>query len=352
MPLLEPSAAAHAASLRYVHDDEPGFRRIGSARAFRYVDAKNRVVRERHVLSRIAALAIPPAWTHVWICASPNGHIQATGRDAKGRKQYRYHGRFRSAREETKYEHILGFGQALPKLRQQIATDLASPALGRDKVVATILRLMERTCIRVGNDCYAKDNHSFGLTTLRDRHAHFHGAAVAFDFTGKSGKVHHIAVRDAKLAAIVRRCRDIPGQRLFQWIDEKGDRHPVTSGDVNDYIRTACGESFTAKNVRTWVASVMAAGILVGSEPCANGKQTKRAIGACLEEVSAHLGNTKAIARKSYIHPALIDGFTTGTLQTEMQRVLSRARATQWMSREEAALLRFFDQRPSMAIAA
>jgi DNA topoisomerase-1 len=344
---LDVTHAARSAELRYVHDDEPGWHRVRRGRGFSYVDARGRPVRDVRALDRVKALAIPPAWTHVWICASPDGHIQATGRDARGRKQYRYHARWRVVRDEAKFDLVFAFASALPALRRRVAHDLMRVGLDREKVVAALIAIMEHTCVRVGNDCYAATNHSFGLTTLRDRHAHFVGDRVTFDFVGKSKKVHHVAVRDPRLAAIVRRCRDIPGQRLFQWIDADGQRHPVTSNDVNEYIREACRGPFTAKMVRTWTATVMAARLLFEAAPCASVREGKRTIASCLETVSSHLGNTPAISRKSYIHPRLIDEYTRGTLHETMARAreASAAHKSRWLSRDELMLLALFDER-------
>jgi DNA topoisomerase-1 len=354
---LDPALAAHDAELRYVHDDERGWKRVGRPRSFDYVDDRGRRIRDRRALARIAALAIPPAWTTVWICASPDGHIQATGRDARGRKQYRYHARWRVVRDEAKYELVLAFGEALPALRRRIAHDLGTHGLSRDKVVATVLRIMERTCIRVGNDCYAEANHSFGLTTLRDRHARISGGDVTFAFTGKSGKVHHVALHDQKLASIVKRCRDIPGQRLFQWIDDTGARHPITSNDVNDYIRRATDGPYSAKMMRTWMGTVSASRLLRDAQPCASARAGKRVIADCLEKVAAHLGNTPAISRKSYVHPVLFRDYTAGSFHDSMRRAMARSRRdpSRWMTPDERALLSFFrahEQTGALALAA
>jgi DNA topoisomerase-1 len=336
----EPSETARHAHLHYVHDGEPGLRREGGKRAFRYVDAHGRPVRDASTLARIRALAIPPAWRSVWICPSPNGHIQATGRDARGRKQYRYHPRFRAVRDETKYEQLASFGAALPALRRRIAMDRMRPTLDREKVLATVVELMVRSAVRVGNERYARDNHSFGLTTLRNRHVEVRGADVRFRFVGKSGKAHRIAVHDARLAAVVKRCRDLPGQHLFQWLDADDRPHVVTSTDVNAYLHEATGlPAISAKMLRTWVASVMAASLLAKAAPCASMRASRAATMRCLEEVAARLGNTPAIARKSYVHPRIVEDFAAGTFQARMRRALARTHATRWMSHEELALL-------------
>jgi DNA topoisomerase-1 len=339
----EAESAARSVSLRYVHDDEPGLRRVGPKRRFAYVDGHGRPVRQAAALGRIRALAIPPAWRDVWICLSADGHIQATGRDARGRKQYRYHARWRAVRDEAKFEQLALFGRALPALRSRLAHDLHRPGLDRDKVVATIVALMEETSVRVGNDCYAAQNHSFGLTTLRDRHVRVSRGGVTFAFTGKSGKTHRVSVRDAKLAAIVKRCRDIPGQRLFQWLDADGARHPVTSNDVNDYFRAATRGPFTAKVMRTWIGTITAARVLATRPSGASARASKREVQRCLEIVSARLGNTPAIARKSYIHPRLVEDYVSGALPAAMRRATAHARKhpIAGLSVDEVALLSY-----------
>jgi DNA topoisomerase-1 len=348
---LDAPLAAEAADLRYVHDDEPGLRRQRRGKHWLYFDRKGARVTDPRALDRIAKLAIPPAWERVWICATPDGHIQATGRDARGRKQYRYHPRWRALRDEAKYEHVLAFGAALPSLRARVARDLASPRLTREKVIATILRVMELSCIRVGNEAYAAENGSFGLTTLLDRHAKFGDGSVSFAFHGKSGKVHRISVRDAKLASIVKRCRDVPGQRLFQWIDDEGAPHPVTSTDVNDYIREATGGPYTAKMIRTWSATVSAWAILRACPPSAAARERKRVVTKCFERIAQDLGNTTAICRASYVHPAVVASHVDGTLATVAPRCLStaRRRAHPHLTLDESAVLAFFELRTRQA---
>ncbi len=320
--------AASLGALHYVHADEPGITRRKHGRGFAYRDAQGRAVKDRATLARIRALAIPPAWTDVWICASADGHIQATGRDARGRKQYRYHARWRAVRDEAKFEQLLSFGAALPRLRARIEEDLRLRTLCREKVVATVLRLMELTCVRVGNDCYAEENGSYGLTTLEDRHAHFTRGTVSFAFKGKSGKAHRVSVRDERLASIVRRCQDLPGQRLFQWLDEDGAQHPLTSSDVNEYLRETMGGPFTAKMFRTWSATVCACQRLAEEAPSGSQRAAKQVVARCIEEVAARLGNTPSICRKSYVHPAVIEAYVAGGL-----RRVTRARG-----RRDAAL--------------
>ena len=345
-PIARPEGEtfARAASLRYVHDDEPGLRRKRRNGGFVYVDDDGgRHARDRATLARIRALAIPPAWTEVWICLSPDGHIQATGRDARGRKQYRYHPQWRLVRDEAKFDELTSFGRVLPGLRARIARDLARPTLDRDKVVATILALMEQTSVRVGNDCYAAQNRSFGLTTLRDRHAQVGRTCVTFAFTGKSGKAHRISVRDRRLAAIVRRCRDLPGQRLFQFVDAEGMQHPVTSTDVNNYLQETTAGPFTAKMIRTWIGTVTAARVLHQLPPCESERAGKRSVLTCLELVSEKLGNTPSIARKSYVHPRLFESYLDGSFHEEMRLAVRRTshRGLDGLDLHERALLVF-----------
>jgi len=306
---VAPAESARAVGLRYVSDDRPGIRRIKDGEGFRYVDEKGPVTNET-VLKRIRSLAIPPAWTYVWICPHEDGHLQATGRDAKGRKQHRYHPRWREVRDATKYERMIDFGKILPRIRQRVARDLARPALSREKVLATIVRLMDLTFIRVGNDEYAKQNHSYGLTTMKDQHAKIRGGTVQFSFRGKSGKYHTIEVEDRRLARIVKRCQEIPGQELFQYYDAEGARHDVTSGDVNDYLREASGADFTAKDFRTWAGTVLAAQALEGCPEFTTKRQAKKNLKQAIATVAEKLGNTPAVCRKCYIHPFILDGYS------------------------------------------
>ncbi|HEX9754540.1 MAG TPA: hypothetical protein VGA42_02485, partial [Gemmatimonadales bacterium] len=261
----EPVEAARAADLRYVSDDQPGIRRRRNGTGFSYVGADGRLVRDTQTLSRIKALAVPPAWTEVWICPSPSGHLQATGRDARRRKQYRYHRRWREVRDETKYSRLVLYGRSLPRLRARVRRDLRLPGLPRDKLLAVVVRLLETTLIRVGNDEYARANGSFGLTTMRTRHVRVQGAEISFRFPGKGGKMHEIRLDDARLARLIKRCRELPGQDLFQYLDEAGDIQTVNSTDVNEYLRLATGQDFTAKDFRTWAGSVLAASNIAGS---------------------------------------------------------------------------------------
>jgi DNA topoisomerase-1 len=355
--LNDGSAAARAAGLRHVDDRQPGLRRRRTGKKvrqgkrwveqFEIVDASGRLVRDAETLERIRKLAIPPAWEQVWICPHPNGHIQATGRDARGRKQYRYHPRWREHRDETKYSKMIAFAGALPALRRKVAADLRSPGLTRRKVLATVVTLLETTFIRVGNEEYARANRSFGLTTLKDRHVAFGRGAVRFHFRGKSGVFHEVSIHDAAIARIVRRCRDLPGQELFQYLDENGDPATIDSADVNDYIRELAGQEFTAKDFRTWAGTVLAAvalcqaaaGTGAGASAKGNGqcrrpargsarRPSKRDVVRAIERVASRLGNTPSVCRKSYIHPEVIGAFMEGALgpRGALGRALASAR--------------------------
>ena len=344
--------SARSAGLRYVTDDRPGITRKMGRLGFEYY-RNGRRLRRPAELKRIARLAIPPAWTDVWICPDPRGHVQATGRDARGRKQYRYHPEWRVGRDETKFDRMLDFAAALPKIRARTAADLAQPGLTRDKVLATVVQLLERSAIRVGNEEYARANGSFGLTTLQDKHVAVRGSTVRFEFRGKSGKRHSISVDDRRLARIVKHCRDLPGQELFQYVEE-GHRRKVGSGDVNDYLKAVTGEAFTAKDFRTWSGTVLAcvafrnlcASIAAEdtgsrrrpqSRPRLHSARTRtpadrreprrpskasmnRNVLQAIDAVAGVLGNTRAVCRKSYIHPAIVDAYLEGTLQSVCQR--------------------------------
>jgi DNA topoisomerase-1 len=320
-PAPEVVASARAAGLRYVNDSAPGFgRRRKGKKNFTYVDADGRAVADADVVARIRSLAIPPAWENVWICPFENGHLQATGKDARGRKQYRYHRRFREVRDRNKYEHIIAFAQALPAIRRRVEADLSRPGLPRDKVLAAVVRLLEATLIRVGNEEYAKENHSFGLTTLRQKHVDVAGAHIHFHFRGKSHVKHDIDLDDARLAEIVRQCHELPGHELFQFLDEAGDWHDVNSEHVNGYLHEVAGEQFTAKDFRTWSGTVLAATALADLEGFTTKAQAKRNIAAAVESVARKLGNTRAVCRKCYVHPAVFEGYLDGTLVTSLKR--------------------------------
>ena len=345
--LVEPTAAARAAGLRYVSDESPGIARKRTASGFRYVDAEGRAVRDRSTLARVRSLAIPPAWTHVWICPLANGHLQATGRDARGRKQYRYHPRWRSVRDEAKYERMLSFGKALPKIRREVDAALSLPGLPREKVLATIVYLLQATLMRIGNEEYARSNKSFGLTTLRDRHVRIDGSEVEFRFRGKSGVYHSVKLEDRRLARIIARTRDLPGQELFQYLDKDGNRHSVGSADVNEYLRTISGEDYTAKDFRTWAGTVLAALALQEFEKVDSDAQAKKNIVRAIESVAEKLGNTPSICRKCYVHPAVLDAYLDGTMLEGL-----RARAEQELVQdlhalepEEAAVLALLERR-------
>ena len=344
---ISATATARAAGLRHTGDHQDGIRRLGTPGKFRYADADGQPVRDDEVLRRIKTLAIPPAWTNVWICARANGHLQATGRDARGRKQYRYHARWRQVRDEVKYERMLSFGNALPAIRAAVARDMRLPGLPRDKVLATIVHLLELTMMRIGNEEYARANHSFGLSTLRTRHVQVDGSAVQFHFKGKSGVRHDIRLSDRKLATVLQRMRELPGQELFQYIDDDGARHGVDSGDVNDYLRAATGEDYTAKDFRTWSGTLLAALALQAFEQVDSQAQAKKNIVQAIESVARKLGNTPTICRKCYVHPAVLESYLDGSLLEAM-----RARARQqWqedlpaLAPEEAAVLALLQQR-------
>ena len=307
-------AAAEQAGLHYAHEGDPGIRRRRAGKGFSYTDVDGAVIRDKAVLDRIRKLAIPPAYTDVWISPDPLGHIQAMGRDAKGRKQYRYHERWRSTRDEAKFSRMAAFGRALPALRARVDSDLRRHALTHEKVVATVVRLLELTLIRVGNDEYVRQNKSFGLTTLRNRHVTIEGKTVIFEFTGKSGVHRQLGLGDRRLARIMRSLQEMPGQRLFQYVDEDGRRRPVGSADVNAYLRDAMGEHFTAKDFRTW-AGTLAAGKALAMHPSPTGeRESRRLVTLCVKETAGLLGNTPAVCRSAYIHPAVLDAFGTGRL--------------------------------------
>ena len=314
-PAPEVVESARAAGLRYVNAGAAGFgrRRKGKGK-FTYFDADGRAITDAAGVARIRSLAIPPAWQDVWICPFENGHLQATGTDARGRKQYRYHPRFRQARDRNKYEHIIDFAQALPAIRRRVEADLSQPGLPKPKVLAAVVRLLEATLIRVGNEEYAKENHSYGLTTLRRRHVEVAGAHIHFEFRGKSGVEHEIDLDDARLAEIVRQCHELPGQELFRFQDEAGDWHHINSEHVNHYLHEIAGEEFTAKDFRTWSGTVLAAAALCALTDFTSQAQAKKNIVRAVESVAHKLGNTKAVCRKCYVHPAVFEGYLDGTL--------------------------------------
>jgi DNA topoisomerase-1 len=317
--VADPRDAAEEAGLRYVDDTMPGLTRRKSGTGFAYRDARGQPVRDAKTLARIRALAIPPAYTDVWICPRANGHIQATGRDAKGRKQYRYHPDFRAARDLTKFEHVMAFADALPAIRARVDADMGKRDLPREKVLATVVHLLETTLIRVGNDDYARTNKSFGLTTLRDRHARIEGSALTFRFKGKSGKTWDLGLKDRRVARIVKACQDLPGQELFQYRDADGTVRDVTSADVNAYLREITGQDITAKDFRTWAGTVLAALALQEFEAFDSEAKAKKNLRAAIEGVAARLGNTPTICRKCYIHPQVLDCYLEGALLLQIK---------------------------------
>jgi DNA topoisomerase-1 len=339
--------SAEAAGLRYVSDADPGIRRRRAGKGFAYIAPDGSTVKDEATLARIRSLAIPPAYRDVWICPEPEGHIQATGRDARGRKQYRYHPRWQEVRGATKYDRMLAFGQALPLIRARTASDLKLPELSREKVLATVVRLLEATHIRVGNDEYARKNRSFGLTTMRDRHVKVEGAAIRFRFRGKSGIAHTIALSDRRLASIVKRCQDVPGQELFQYLDASGQRQRVSSGDVNAYLKEITGQDFTAKDFRTWAGTLLAAQTLGAMEPAASATQARRRITEAMRAVSQQLGNTPSVCRKCYVHPAVLDAYGDATLAPTLAEAPKGGKAVDDLRPEELAVLRLLEQRPA-----
>ena len=317
-----PQQEAREAGLRYTTDAKPGISRKRQGEAFVYQRPDGSEVTDEETLARIKSLAIPPAWTDVWICPHANGHVQATGRDARGRKQYRYHARWREQRDGNKFQRMIEFARALPKLRKRVDEDLKLQGMPREKVLATVVRLLEATLIRVGNDEYARHNNSYGLTTMRNRHVKVNGTRIGFTFKGKSGKKHEISVQDTKLARIVRRCQDIPGQELFGYEDEEGKPRDVTSQDVNDYLREVTGANFTAKDFRTWAGTVLAALALREFEEVSSQAQAKKNVVTAVEAVARMLGNTPAVCRKCYVHPEVLDSYLQGdTIETIQQKL-------------------------------
>lgn len=306
---MVPVEIVKAARLQYVSDTMPGIRRQRKANEFIYLKPDNSPIDDEPTLDRIQRLALPPAWEHVWICPKPNGHLQATGIDSKGRKQYRYHANWNAARSETKFFRMISFGENLPKLRQRIHQDLRQHELTKEKVIAIALSVMEQTLIRIGNAAYEKEYGSYGLTTLKDRHAKLEGNLIRFSFKGKKGIYHDITLRDRRLAKLVKACRDIPGKELFQFYDAQGERRSLDSGMVNSYLHETMGEEFSAKDFRTWAGTVNAFRLLIDLEPCETEKELKRNVNTILDEVSHRLGNTRTVCRKHYVHPQLLEAY-------------------------------------------
>lgn len=310
----DPGLSAKVAGLRYVTDSEPGIRRLSNKQKVRYLGSDGKQLRDAGALERIRSLVIPPAWTHVWICRSEDGHLQAVGRDAKGRKQYRYHPSYRRQRDQTKYGRMLEFGKTLPAIRARVQQDLSLPGLPRNKVLAAVVMLLETTCMRIGNDEYKEQNDSYGLTTLQDHHVRVDGSRIRFQFRGKSGQQQDIELSDPRLAKVVRKCRDLPGYELFQYCDDSGSVCDVTSSDVNQYIREITGDDFTAKDFRTWGGTGWAALVFEQMGRAETETETKKKIVEAVKEVAQRLGNRPATCRKYYVHPAILDAYSDGSL--------------------------------------
>jgi DNA topoisomerase I len=334
------AGAAEEAGLQYVSDDRPGYTRKANNGGFEYLDTHRKRIRDEQRLLRIKRLAIPPAWTDVWICPSPNGHIQATGRDARRRKQYRYHGRWREIRDENKFERLATFAQTLAEIRHRVSKDLKLPGLPRQKVLATVVRLLERTFIRIGNEEYARENKSFGLTTMKNRHVTVKGAHLRFRFRGKSGRQHEVDVTDQRIAKILAKCQDLPGQDLFQYVSDDGEVRDVTSQDVNDYLREITNEDFTAKDFRTWAGTLLAALALNAQEKFETEKQGKANVKTAICAVAELLGNTPAICRKCYVHPAVLEAYLSKTLIPGLREAMKKSGAS-GLKAAEASILRF-----------
>ena len=345
----DPEESAEEAGLRYVTDTDSGVSRRRAGKGWAFFDADGRRITDEKRIAWFKRLAIPPAWTDVWICPDKRGHLQATGRDARGRKVYRYHPRWREVREDAKYGRMLAFARALPMIRKRVEEDLARPGLPREKVLAAVVALLERTRIRVGNEEYARDNRSFGLTTLRDRHARIKGGRVTFQFKGKSGKEHAIELADRRLARIVERCQDIPGQQLFQYVGDDGERRGIASDDVNAYLHEIAGERFTAKDFRTWAGTVLAAMALQEFREFDSEAEAKKNVVRAIESVAEKLGNTPAVSRASYVHPQVIDAYLEGDLLREAREEADRKLTEDLdeLTAEEAAVSALLRQRLS-----
>jgi DNA topoisomerase-1 len=343
----EPRSLAAAAGLRYVELSRAGLCRVRSGKSFRYRTPRGSPVRDARTLDRIRKLAIPPAYRDVWICPDPKGHIQAVGKDARGRKQYRYHPKWTEATHEAKYLRVLAFAKALPSIRRITALDLRRPEMDKRKVLATVVQLLDKTLIRVGNEEYARANGSYGLSTLRNRHVEVRKSHVIFRFKGKSGVYHEIDLEDPKLAEVVRECRELPGQELFQYVDDQGGIHSIQSQDVNDYLREITHQPFTAKDFRTWAGTVLAAVALRGMEPAASTAAAKRNLNRAVEIVASKLGNTKAVCRKCYIHPKILDAYLDGRVISALRRRKHpiTAKDLRLEDHEEKRVLRFLRSR-------
>jgi DNA topoisomerase-1 len=345
--IVDPPQSAERAGLIYVTDDEPGITRRRAGKGFIYYDTNGQRITDRDALDRLRHLAIPPAWTRVWISLDPLGHLQATGRDARGRKQHRYHPDWRAARDEVKFNRMREFGRALPRIRERIDHDMRGKPLARSTVLATIVRLLETTLVRIGNEEYAKQNDSFGLTTLRDDHVRERGRELLLEFKGKSGKMHSVPVHDRRARRIIKAAQDLPGQELFQYLDEEGERQKVTSRDVNEYLQEVSGQPFTAKDFRTFAATVMAAWALHEFEQFDTQAKCKRNIRQAIETVARRLGNTPAICRKSYVHPEVLNAYLDGSLLATLRNRAEENLRDELggLKPEEAAVLAFLQKR-------
>jgi DNA topoisomerase I len=351
--ITDPAESAKAAGLRYVNDSQPGIHRGRRGQGFRYTDADGKPVRDKETLARIRGLVIPPAWKDVWICPNPKGHLQVTGRDARGRKQSRYHTHWRTVRDATKYERMTIFAAALPTIRERTENDLSLPGMPRQKVLAAIVRLMEVTLIRVGNEEYARENQSYGLTTMRNKHVEVTGSNVTFKFQGKSGVKHTIDLSDRRLARIVQRCQDIPGYELFQYVEADGSHHSIDSSDVNDYLRELSNQDFTAKDFRTWAGTVLACTMLQEFESFETQSQAKKNVVQTIKDVAARLGNTPSVCRKCYVHPAVLDTyFSGGMIQNVKKRIEQETSdSPHALRQEELSLLKLLRQRLTLSAA-
>ena len=350
IPTTETNQSAKEIGLRYTHDDVPGITRIRKGKSFSYEYPDGKKVTDRETLDRIRLLAIPPAYVHVWITTFSNGHLQATGIDARKRKQYRYHPKWNKVRNETKFHRMVDFGKVLPKIRRTVARDLKRLHMPKEKVLATIVALLDKTLIRVGNEEYAKENNSYGLTTLHNKHISIAGSTIHFEFKGKSGVNHAIDLQDKRLAKIVRDCKDIPGFELFQYIDEHGDHHSIHSEDVNEYIKNSGGDDFTAKDFRTWHGTILACEALKDLATFDTETQGKKNVVSAIEYVASKLGNTKAVCRKSYIHPDVINCYLDKSLIDNLALGGIMSNALKKLHPEEAEVIRFLEKRAKTAV--
>jgi DNA topoisomerase-1 len=346
--VLDPEGTARSAGLHYVSDQTAGIRRRRAGKGFLYLTPQGGRLTDPDEVARIKALAIPPAWTDVWICPSRRGHIQATGRDARGRKQYRYHDRWREVRDQTKYDRVIDFGRALPLLRATVQKDLARPGLPREKVLAAVVRLLDSAFIRVGNTVYARENGSYGLTTMRDQHVNIFGSRMRFRFRGKGGKLSTVDLTDRRLAAVVKRCQDLPGEELFQYVDDDGQIGTVTSEDVNDYLQAMTDQDFTAKDFRTWAGSALCAQALAEGGGFRSRREAQSKIVQAIRIVAEKLGNTPAVCRACYVHPRILESYAKRALQGEW-KVAAASTAPNGLRAEEAALLRILGIEPAAA---